>query len=400
MKKRTIFSIFLLAVLVFPVFAQREPMPSLAMPTAAASGFGGHHIAYTDNVFSLLVNPAAIVRTNQNSIFSLSASLFSPETTLSMVGPAMKMAEGDSSALNDMASALSQNNGKISLGFSINEFPLSIAWVANGFGFGLWNRTFVNLNIIGTDRLRTEIYEDVMLPIGFAFKIFDFGSMTLDAGVTLKPFLRIRSYESEKVVDLIGGNAVNDFIENLSAPVIVGGALDLGLMYRWGGLSAGFTFNDIFSMGRVMYNIKADETAPDDTNSYYFPFTMNLGLAYELKLLGFMGLTFAADWHNIMNFFNQDDYLNTRNFLLDFSLGAQLTLFKFVYVRVGMNEMLPAVGVGVHLGAIKIDAAYYGKEFGKEPGQLSTAVMELTISIRPEAKKRDWAWSRRPIFGK
>jgi hypothetical protein len=381
-----------MAVLVLPVFAQdKVAMPSLSMPTASASGFGGHHIAYTDNVFSLLVNPAAIVRTNQNSIFSVSASVFSPQATFGLIKPVMSMIKGDASALGDMAQILSDQNGRIVLGLSINELPLSIAWVANGFGFGLWNRTYANVTIDGTT-LIVDAYEDIMLPIGFGFKVFDFGGMTLDAGVTLKPFARaLLSTDPVEISSL----ASTDLMGGLNVPVIAGGALDLGFMFRWGGLRAGFTFNDIFSMGRVVYNLLGEP----DTNQYYFPFTMNLGVAYELKLFGFMNLAVAADWHNIMNMFKQGDYLNTRNFMLDFSLGAQVTFFKFLYARVGINEMLPAAGIGVHLGWLKIDLAYYGKEFGYEPGQRSAAVLELSISFRPDSKVRDWAWSRRPIFG-
>jgi hypothetical protein len=380
-----------MVILVFPVFAEKLSMPGLTMPTAATSGFGGHHVAYTDNVFSLLVNPAAMVRTNQNSIFSISASLFSPQTTLKLKDPVMKMIGGDMGALGDMTKALSDQNGKIVLGLSLNELPLSIAWVANGFGFGLWNRTFVNITIDGT-RVKADIYEDVMLPIGLAFKVFDFGNMTLDMGVTIKAFARARAFANEEITGLAG--STDDFMDKLSVPVIVGGGLDAGLMYRWGGLSAGLAFNDIFSLGYVVHNLVGT-----DNNKYYVPFTINLGVAYELKLLNFMRLTVAADWHNMLNIFNQKNYLNSRNFWLDFGLGAQLTLFNFLNVRVGMNEMLPAAGIGVNLGPVKIDLAYYGREFGYEPGQYSTAVLELSISIRPESKKRDWAWARRPIFG-
>jgi hypothetical protein len=382
-----------MAVLVFPVFAEKLAMPGLTMPTAAASGFGGHHVAYTDNVFSLLVNPAAIMRTNQNSIFSVSASVFSPQFTFGLIDPAMKMIKGNTDALKDMTQTLSDKEGRVVLGLSLNEFPLSIASVSNGFGFGLWNRTYANIIIDGT-RVITEVYEDIMLPIGLAFKIFDFGSMTLDAGVTIKPFARAMGFANEEITNLFGSGATDDFIKRLNVPVIVGGGLDAGLMYRWGGLSAGLAFNDIFSLGCVVHNI-----AGTDNNEYYVPFTMNFGLAYDLKLLGFLGITVAADWHDVFNIFNQNNYLGSRNFVLDFSVGAQLSLFNFLYVRVGVNEMLPAAGVGVHLGMVKIDLAYYGREFGYEPGQYSTAVLELSVSIRPEAKKADWPWARRSIVG-
>jgi len=68
-------------------------------------------------------------------------------------------------------------------------------------------------------------------------------------------------------------------------------------------------------------------------------------------------------------------------------------------LRIGLNEMLPSFGFGVNLGPVEIDFAYYGKEFGSEPGQFSNAMIGFSVSVRPGAKKRNWPWARRAIFG-
>ncbi|MCL2602813.1 MAG: hypothetical protein FWD91_08385, partial [Treponema sp.] len=65
---------------VLPGFAESVRMVPLAVPSAASNGFGGHNTAFTDNVFSLLVNPAALVRTQQASVFVLAPSLYNPES--------------------------------------------------------------------------------------------------------------------------------------------------------------------------------------------------------------------------------------------------------------------------------------------------------------------------------
>jgi len=243
--------------------------------------------------------------------------------------------------------------------------------------------------------VEATVISDFMLPIGFAFRIFNFEHSSLDAGLTFKPFARGMVQEEIKITDLIGGT--DEFIENISIPVIVGGTFDAGLMYRWGGLRIGFTFNDIYSRGRVVYEYSlADDVK--NRNNYYIPFTMNLGVALDFKLFKVFGLTLAADWHNIRNVFQQDDYLQ-RNWLLDLSAGFQLSLFNVLKFRVGFNELLPSCGFGLDLGPFKLDLAYYGREFGREPGLLSTAVVEASISIKPNAKKRDWPWTRRSIVG-
>ena len=381
---------FLAVLLALPVFAEKTAMPQLAMPTAASNGFGGTHVAYTDNVFALLVNPAAMIRVQQRSFFTLAPSLMSPQTTIGLSSSIVDLAKGNTNALGSMADTLSKEKGKIALGMELREFPFSIAWVANGFGFGLWDRVFVNANIVGTN-LEAHVYSDVMLPIGFAFKILNLEKHSIDAGFTFKPFARVRAWEMEKITNLI--DDADDFIDRINIPLIVGGGVDAGLMYRWGNwFRLGFTFDDIFTRGKVVHNI-----AGEDKNNYYIPFTMNAGLAFDFKL-AFLRLTLAADWRYLRNAFNQDDYMR-RNSLLDLGAGVQLAFFDIIKLRVGMNEMLPACGVGFDLGPVEIDLAYYGREFGNEPGQLSTATVEFSLAIRPGAQKRNWPWTRRSIIG-
>ena len=387
--RRELLIVLFTLFLVIPVFAEDTAMPPLTMPTAASNGFGGTHVAYTDNVYALLVNPAAMMRTRQKSFFNFAPSVLSPQLLYDLSGAFIDVAKGDTSGLGKAADALSRREGKVVLGFELREFPFSFAWVADGFGLALWNRTFVNANIIGTN-VQTHIFTDAMLPFGFAFKIFNLENSSMDMGIALKPFARVRTQKTDKITSLIENSS--ELTDGINVPLIVGGTLDLGLMYRWRGLRAGFTFNDIYSRGTVVYAINGK-----DTNTYYIPLTMNMGLAFDQKVL-FFRFTLAADWHNIRNAFEQDEYRN-RNAILDFGAGFQLSLFDTVKFRIGVNEMLPSFGIGFDLGACEIDLAYYGKEFGLEPGQLSTAAAELSIAIRPDAKKRNWPWTRRSVVG-
>jgi hypothetical protein len=242
-----------------------------------------------------------------------------------------------------------------------------------------------------------------MLPIGLAFKILDVEGHAVDAGITLKQFARIMASEKIEVLQAIQGDSAN-IIDSMSVPLIMGTGFDIGFLYRWDtGFSAGLTFDDIVTRGVVAGNLQGD-----DPNSYYVPFSMNLGLAYDLRLgrfwpeapgiLSRSGVALVADWRDMTNIFQQDDY-SKRNAALDFSVGLQLSVTELFKLRMGMNEMLPAVGMGFDFGPIEIDAAYYGKELGLEPGQLSTSALDLTLAIRPGAKKREWPWTRRSLVG-
>jgi hypothetical protein len=394
MKK--IFAIALLVLLtgLIPAFAQTA-MPRFEIPTTKSSSMGGAHVAYTDNVYSLLVNPAAMKQVRQLRFLTLSGTLLSPQTTLSLVDPVLKVFEGDFSALGESTDILSKEKGKLALGFDLREFPLSISSVSNGFGFGLWNRFFVNPSIIGTN-LVLDAYADVIVPFGFAFGIVNTGSHTFDAGFTVKPFARVFVSERLKVLDLID----EDFALAASAPLILGAGVDVGLLYRYKGLSAGITFADIFTRGSVFANLTLDNEDfffdTDVSGSYYVPFSLNWGVAYEFRLgrlwenaprfLADTGFAFAFSWRNFTNNFQQDNY-KIRNSALDIGLGLQIKLSAFS-VRVGMNECLPAVGFGIDLGPFEIDIAYYGRELGLEPGQLSTAALDVTVGIRSRNKAR------------
>ena len=399
--KRTIGFFILVSLLASPAFAEKLAMPSLAMPTAASNGFGGTHVAFTDNVYALFVNPAAIMQTQQRSFFTLAPTFLNPQRTVALGSAFKGLAQGDTGAFGEAADTLSKQNGRIALGMELREFPLSFAWVANGFGFGVWNRTFVNANIIGT-YVEVHAYEDVVIPIGFAFKILNLYDHKIDLGLTLKPFARVRAREKEEIIRLMDDS--DDFVDKINVPLIMGAGFDLGLLYRWDkGLQMGLTFDDVFTRGKVAKNIIGK-----DGNTYYVPFTMNLGIAYDFRierfwesapsLLSKSGFTLAFDWRDFTNIFNQDDYKN-RNSLLDMGAGFQLSLFDIVKVRIGLSEMLPAFGLGFDLGPVEIDLAYYGMEFGNEPGQLSAAAVDLSIAIRPGAKKRNWPWARRSLIG-
>jgi hypothetical protein len=378
------------------VFAEetRVKMPRFEIPTARSNGFGGSHIAFTDDVFALLVNPAAIMHVRQRSAFTFSPSLVSPQKTLGVIG---KMVDGDmGAALGDLNNE--KNPGKIPFGFSFNELPLSIAYVADGFGFGIWDRIHVDVDLIGTTA-EAVVLADVIIPVGFAFKILDTDAHDVDAGVTVKIFGRAYGEADVAVAEVVGD--LGKIADDLGAPVIMGAGLDLGFLYRWNiGLSAGITFDDIFTHGGEIARIGGGKAE----DGYYVPFSMNLGVAYNFKIGNFWknapgfiantGITAAFDWHNFdLVFASKNKYLK-RNPALGIGMGLQLNLVDIIKLRIGMNELRPAFGFGFDLGALEIDVAYYGKELGLEPGQMPAAMLDLTFAIRPDAKAKNWPWTR------
>ena len=381
-------------------FAQTA-MPRFDISTARNNGMGGTHVAYTDSVGSLLVNPAAMMRVRQVRYPPLSFSMHNPHLIFGMMGPLREAAAGNVSKLGDTAGTLREEEGKVSFGFGLNDLPLGFAWVANGFGFGVWETFFLEPSIVGTNIL-VDAHADVILPVGLAFRILHTDSHDVDAGVTVKPFIRALFSDRLKIIDLTEDDA--DPSDSLSLPLIVGAGFDLGFMYRWDiGFSAGLTFSDIATWGGV-----AKDFMGNASGAYYVPFSMNWGVAYDFRPARFWpdahrvltesNVVFAFDWRDFTNVFQQKDY-TVRNAALGIGLGLEFSIIKIFKIRLGMNECLPAFGIGFDIGPVEIDLAYYGRELGLEPGQLPVAVVTLSFAVRPEAKPRNWPWTRRSLVG-
>jgi hypothetical protein len=373
-------------------FAFGEDMAPLTIGSTRNAGRGGPHVAYTDDVHALFVNPAALQKANQRSFFELSPAFIGPLFDIFDIVNA-----GDpGKALGEFAS---EQKGRIPLGLDLRG-PLSIAYTANGLGFGIWNRVLMDTRIRGID-IEATVLADVILNYGMSFRLLDLSYHQVDAGFVVKPFLRGMAYKEMSGLDLIDDSGI--LLEDFSAPIIIGAGFDLGFMYRfYDDLAFGLTIADVFAGGGVVAAVAG--TKPD--TFYRVPMSLNLGLAYTLKLgkvwkgapslLQSSYAAFMFDWRNLTEAFQSDDYTK-RNSILNLGLGLEFGFFDFLKIRMGLNEMLPAFGIGLEPGPFQFNFAVYGKELGNEPGRFSTYVYDFSIAIRPGSKKRQWPWTRRAL---
>jgi hypothetical protein len=373
-------------ILVFGVLASSfaEDMAPLALSSTRSLGMGGTHVAYTDTVYALFVNPAALQNANQGSGFELSPAF---------VGPIFDLIDIATSSNDDIIGALGdfagKTKGKIPIGFEI-RFPLSVGYAANGLGFGLWNRVHFDARVIGTD-IDAEALADVILNFGMSFNIVSIGDHLVDAGFVVKPFLRAKADMNMTALDAVGGNA--DFLDKFNVPLIAGAGFDLGFMYRFRrDLAAGLTIDDVYTGGGRVSTILGND---DGVSSYRVPTTLNIGAAYTLQPLSWLSIAFMLDYRDVTNLFYADDYTK-KNPILNLAFGSEIGI-QFLKLRVGLNEMLPAAGVGIEAGAFQLNFAIYGKELSNEPGGFSTYGLDISIAIRPETKQKNWPWSR-PIL--
>lgn len=389
------------------VFAEDIEMLPVVIPTARNNGMGGDHVAYTDNVYALLVNPAAILQVRQNGMGAFSASLIDPVKTFNTLTSLGDMIwgvfNGDMGAFAKLLEIYTKKGGK-PLGFDLREFPLSFAWVSNGLGVGIWNRIFIDQTAVGS-QTQHNLYCDVVLPISVAFPIVGTDSHSLDIGITLKPFARIIVQGELDEPTLTSDDLDPASFDTHSIPLIAGTGIDAGLLYRWDkGFSAGFTVNDIITRGRTINTLRGDSD-----NDYHIPMTMNLGVAYELKIgtffptvpdfLGNTGITVAADWRDILAVFWQDNTFKYQNIWQKINAGIEVTLLDMIMVRCGISNLQFVAGAGINIASFQIDASYSTKEFRNKSEHFTAPVLELTFCYRPRAKESNWFWAQNPLIG-
>jgi hypothetical protein len=394
MKKKTVALILVLLCLSAALFAEQKRMAPLGFPSTASNGMGGAHVAYTSDIYSLFVNPAALQWANQASILEISPVLIGPLSKIAKSGSSIMNATEDSSGTNNPFGPLSNiiDGGKLSIGMDIRG-PLSAGYTANGLGFGLFSRVFADARIIGTD-VDATAYIDIMMPFGMAFNVLRVQDHEIAAGFVLKPFIRVMADIEVSALDFVGGG---DF--SPSAPILGGLGSDLGLLYRFKrDLALGLTLGDLYTFGAKM----GDVAGSSGGGVYRVPLSLNLGAAYTFRLASVWEAAPRAlqsayiagmiDWHSVNNIFTWNDRLH-RNPILDLGMGAEFGFFNFLKLRVGLHDMLPMMGLGLEPKVFKFNIALYGKELGNEPGINSIMALDLSVAFRLDTKKRNWPWS-------
>jgi hypothetical protein len=358
--------------------ADHELAP-FTMPSTRNLGLGGPHAAYTDDMSSLFINPGAFRTIKQISIAELSLGTYGDVFGLMDIA---RNLDDSSKLVTTFSKLINESNGNIPLGFDLRG-PISFGAIKNGWGWGVFNRIYGGAAVRGST-IQAWGNGDLMFNLGYSFRVLERGVHTLDAGVLGKVFGRIGFDTGPMTLsDLYAGEDI--FARLNYAPFTIGGGLDMGLQYRMvDNFTAALTVNDLFSLGYVSYNdlnlASTTASAPAGYLGYIQPH-INLGVSYKLFDNPIISWAVMADYKDLVNLFRQNKY-GSRNGWLNLSFGTEATLFNLVSVRLGMNEMLPAVGLGFNLFICKLDAAFYGKELGNEPGQLSTYAMDIGLLFR------------------
>ncbi|MFP3090622.1 hypothetical protein LQZ21_09885 [Treponema sp. TIM-1] len=367
-----------------PLFASgvnetREISPFF-IPSTRNLALGGPHVAYTEDINSLFINPAVFGTVKQLSAAELSLGIYGDSLGLMDI---MKNINDANKLADTFSHFITRSNGNIPLGFDLRG-PIAIGSIKNGWGWGVFDRFYGGTQVTGKS-IRAWSKADFMFNLGYSMRVMDVGVHTIDVGIVAKLFnrLEINSGQIPLTELLFNDNALMAGFN--FAPFTVGTGMDMGLQYRLiDNFTVGLTVNDLFSLAYVTFqdlNLYSHSDSPPAGYFGYVEPTVNLGVSYKIFDNPLLSWAVMADYRDFAGLFWQQDY-TVRNGWLNLSLGTELTLFKRLALRAGMNDMLPSVGVGFDLVIFKLDAAFYGKELSNEPGGLSTYAMDLGLLFR------------------
>ncbi|MDR2158634.1 MAG: hypothetical protein LBP23_01050 [Treponema sp.] len=376
--RRCFFSIVILCIAAVSASAEapRGKVKPFTFPQTRHYGYGGPHVAYTDDFTTLWVNPAFLRDVKELAITELSVGVHGDIFGLGeLVMDAMDSDDFDTGKVGEFSS---KSGGKIPVGLDV-RFPFSGGYVGRGIGFGIFNRTSTNFELVGTT-LSADAAEDLVLKFGMAFDLLEKGSHDLNVGFMANLYGRGTISVSGGFLDMV--NDTGALVDKSPVQIIVGAGADLGFKYVYrDNLTAGLVLDDLISPC-VINSFSLDDSSSTDTDFNFWAIIprLNLGVSYTFHPFSWMNIGVMADYRDMLNLFYHD--YSTRNPILNLGIGTEIGFLDHIFLRAGLNDMLPALGIGFDLVACKLDFAYYGKELGNEPGKLSTYALDLGLLFR------------------
>jgi len=251
--------------------------------------------------------------------------------------------------------------------------PLSIAYVGNGLGFGIFSDATITTSPTGA--YPTVLTQNVLIITGYAFRIpLADPQGTLDVGFSVPIFFAARSFSS-KNVGLLLSSAVSPYHFVVDEPfaLAAGISAEFGVLYSWNKtFSVGLAGRNLAITSASYYNklgLYQSGASPYKTDTTPIPLDISVGVrwnpAVKMSIPSLDGFSLMADYNDIFDFLIYP--ADARNPLLHIGLGAELTLLKIVKLRAGFYQLLPSGGLSLDLSVVALDLAVFGREKSTQP---------------------------------
>ena len=340
-----------------------------------SEGFGGPYFTDTSSLYALFSNPAALAFTKEKT-------LLPPITAITLSGPLDKMLK---LGLDSAGGKVDLKDPEVSAGILLDMIgdsgfsfgtkiggPLTFGAIRNNFDWGFINTTYADGSIFSLSRSDIRAGTGLAFVAGYGFP-FDFGKGgILSVGLSGRGTVQFETIYTKSITAFIS----EDPMKKLPFYLSLGLGFDMGIQYSVGEImSFALVYQDVYTptwtkIYRDMYALEKLEGGPftmAQTES-----KLGFGVKAELPIKKIAGnivpeWVLYADYNNIWPLLLPNKLY--RNPILELAFGTEVLLFhRVLALRLGVNDMYPAAGIGLNLGKFKMDFSVFGKELGLEPG--------------------------------
>ena len=286
----------------------------------------------------------------------------------------------DSKDSNVMAGAASDLLGIIKAGNGkIMDIDAGMSFTAGGFALGVFANTslLTYADVGGLDaNMIAEANAVAALGFGHRFELpLDF---SLDVGAVVKfnylgyseavgkdTILDMFAEDAPELSDVFSGTQI---MAGWSLPIDIG--VNLNMPYGFSFAVVARNINGGYHMAEHS-GYKSLQDNPlgngDGVNRFTInsPFSLDTGVAWQWEN-GLFRPTVAVDIVDWIGMCSEP--VGLRTFLTHLNIGAEIRLLSFLDLRAGMSQGYFSLGAGLDLWAVKVDLAYYWKEFGETAG--------------------------------
>jgi len=422
MKKRGLLILFLVLVIGSSLFAYSGfndffyPEVSFRPTSARIEAMGGTGVATADGIDALYYNPANLgSREFSLNLPSVSVTLFNPKAIIDegLIESLMDMDGEDETAIigiaNKFFNTIEAGRGEVL------TTDIALGFTAGGLGLGInvqeQLHTYSDDGTITEDKLLAEINAGLSLGFGYRINVVP-DILSIDVGASVR--FNYKAYtgligaeeiftwlgdDSEDILQLLmreaplaAGWAIPlDFGVNFNLPIgfrVSAVARDINGTYKMQDYKkVGLWVNELTDFIGVDEKLYDGEAAPGDVTGFEpkVPWKLDLGIGWAPsfgKLDNFIKPTIGVDLVDTIAMFEkvkEDDESNA--FWEHLRAGAEIRLLSVLDVRAGFNQGYFSVGVGLDLFAIKLDASYYWREFGKEIGDKPVDALTVRVNL-------------------
>ncbi len=346
----------------FSLFAQ--PSLSNLLPKDARSmGMGGSSLVFAEGYGALWGNPAGLANKKSLTLVDSSTWMYirpTPSNIKNMLAVVNREKSRDETA--SILDGLIAENG-----FGGGEY-LGLGWTGDGMGLGLTSITDAVVSGSGLSNSALAIQSQVNAVFGMAWPI-RFGPFELDVGASVRGYYRMETSSggwafSPLAEAVMTGSDISPLIYPNKVIGGFGFSIDAGATLSLGPLRLGCMVRDVadrFAMKESTIQEIADSyMVPSGGSDYYFVSPIyTAGLSLSLNKDAPLSASFFAEADDPVSLFADIESAPSK-----LHMGAEITLLKFLALRVGYNQGYASFGAGLDLWFLEVNAAMFTEPVG------------------------------------